>query len=161
MLLSLWKDRKGTNMAVDYDPSRFDDTDYTIGVLCSEFYELFGEKAKETISRICYQRGLALGKRLPKKKDEDFKNAIQSFMAVIEKNKIPAKIVSLEKNKAIIQGTGCPLGLGGRGRRICEIMMTLDQGIIEEASGNKIRFSINKTIAAGDDFCEVIFEVDE
>jgi hypothetical protein len=41
------------------------------------------------------------------------------------------------------------------------MMMTLDQGIIEEASGNKIRFKVKKTLAAGDAFCEVIFEMEE
>jgi hypothetical protein len=82
-------------------------------------------------------------------------------VAVSEKTKTPGKLISLERDKAVIHGSGCPLGLEKKGRVLCEMMMTLDQGIIEEASGKKIRFKINKTLAAEDVFCEVIFEVVE
>ena len=148
-------------MSVHYDPGRLDDANYTLGTLCSEFYEGFGEDAKEIISRICYQRGMALGKRLLKKEDKSFENAIRSFVTVSEKTKTPGKLISLERNKAVIHGFGCPLGLENKGRPFCEMMMTLDQGILEEASGKKIRFKVKKTLAAGDAFCEVIFEMEE
>lgn len=148
-------------MAVDYDPTLLSDPNYTLGVLCSEVYDRFGEEAREIISRICYQRGIALGKRFLRKEEKSFENAAKAFVAVSEKTKTPGKLISLEKTRAVIEGSGCPLGLGNRGRPLCEMMMTLDQGIIEEASGNKIRFTINKTMATGDDFCAVIFEVDE
>lgn len=147
-------------MAVNYDPMLLGDTNYTLGVLCSEFYDRFGEKAAEIIMRICYQKGLALGKGLDKKGEKSFENAVKTFEAASQKTKTPAKIISLDKNRAVLQGTACPIGLKERGRRICEIMMTLDQGMFEEASGNKIKFKINKTMAAGDDFCEVLFEVE-
>jgi len=147
-------------VAVDYDPMLLGDPNYTLGVLCSEFYNRYGEETAEILMRICHQRGLALGRGLDKKGEKSFENAVRTFEAASQKTKTPAKIISLEKNKAIIQGTVCPLGLRKRGRRICEIMMTLDQGMFEEASGNKIKFKINKTMAAGDDFCEVLFEVE-
>jgi predicted hydrocarbon binding protein len=147
-------------MAVHYDPARLDDASYTLGTLCSEFYDRFGEEAREIISRICYQRGVALGKRFLKKEDKSFENAIKAFVAFSEKTKTPGQLISLEKARAVIHGAGCPLGLNERGRSLCELMMILDQGIIEEASGRKIKFQINKTLAAGDAFCEVIFEVE-
>jgi hypothetical protein len=37
--------------------------------------------------------------------------------------------------------------------------MTMDQGILEEISGEKIRFTVAETIAAGDNHCEIMFEV--
>jgi len=155
------KEQEGDSMSVHYDPGRLDDANYTLGTLCSEFYERFGEKAKEIISRICYQRGVALGRRFLRKEDKSFDNAIKAFVAVSEKTKTPGKLMSLERDKAIIHGSGCPLGLEKKGRPLCEMMMTLDHGIIEEASGRKIKFKINKTLAAEDAFCEVIFEVEE
>jgi predicted hydrocarbon binding protein len=155
------KGQKGDSMSVRYDPRRLDDANYTLGTLCCEFYERFGGDAKEIISRICYQRGVALGKRLLKKEDKSFGNAINTFVTVSEKTKTPGKLISLERDKAIIQGSGCPLGLEKKGRPLCEMMMTLDQGILEEASGKKIRFKIKKTLAAGDAFCKVIFEMEE
>jgi hypothetical protein len=35
----------------------------------------------------------------------------------------------------------------------------MDKRILEEMSGEKIRFVLTKTIATGDDHCEVIFEL--
>jgi predicted hydrocarbon binding protein len=155
------KEQEGDSMSVHYDPGRLDDANYTLGTLCSEFYERFGDDAKEIISRICYQRGVALGRRFLRKEDKSFDNAIKAFVAVSEKTKTPGKLISLERDKAVIQGSGCPLGLEKKGRPLCEMMMTLDQGIIEEASGKKIKFKVKKTLAAGDAFCEVIFEMEE
>ena len=147
-------------MADNYEPKKLFDVDYTLGALCSEFLEQFGEKAEKIISRICNQRGHALGKILVAKKgNKSFENAIKAFLAASEKGNAPDKLISLEKNRAVLQGTVCPLGLKGRGRKICETMMLMDQGILEEASGKKIKLTMNKTVAAGDDYCEVTFEV--
>lgn len=148
-------------MAVDYDPTLLSDQNYTLGVLCSEFYNRYGEETAEILMRICHQRGLALGRGLDKKGEKSFENAIKSFVAASEKTKTPAKLVSLEKHRAVFQGNGCPLGLNDRGRMMCEMMMTLDQGIIEEASGQKVKFKVIKTLAAGDPYCEALFELDE
>jgi len=147
-------------MTVDYDPTLLSDPNYTFGVLCSEFYDRVGEKAAEIIMRVCYQRGLTLGKGLGKKGEKSFEDAVELFVAASEKTKTPAQLISLEKNAAVFQGNGCPLGLKGRGRAICEMMMSLDRGIIEEASGQKVKIKVIKTMAAGDDFCEVLFEVE-
>jgi predicted hydrocarbon binding protein len=147
-------------MAVNYNPGKLYDTDYTLGILCSEFFVQFGEKAEKIISRICHQRGLALGERLvAKQKNKSFENAIKAFVAASEKSNAPAKLISLEKKRAVLQGTVCPMGLKGRGRKICETMMAMDQGILEKASGKKIKFTVNKTVAAGDNYCDVTFEV--
>ena len=76
-------------MAVSYGLGKLDDRDYTTGVLCSEFLDQFGEKAEKIISRICYQRGLALGNRVLKKEDKSFENAIKAFLASLGRTKIP------------------------------------------------------------------------
>jgi len=147
-------------MADNYEPKKLCDVDYTLGALCSEFLEQFEEKAEEIISLICHQRGLALGKMLAvNQENKSFENAIKAFVAASERSNAPAKLISLDKNRAALQGTVCPLGLKGRGRKICKTMMPMDQGILEEASGKKIKFMINKTVAAGDEYCEVTFEV--
>ena len=141
-----------------YDPKKLNDRDYTMGVLCSEFIEQFGEKAQKIISRICYERGLAVGKWFVKKEGNSFENAIKAFVAATEKTKTPGKLISLEKCRAVVHGTVCPFGLNDRGRYICETMMAIDQGILEEASGKKIKYTVGKSLAAGDDYCEVVFE---
>ena len=147
-------------MAVSYDPDQLYDPNYAFGVICSEFLQEFGEKTNNIITRICHQRGLAIGNKFAARlKVRSFENAINAFIAASEKSSAPAKLVSLEKSKAELHGTACPMGLNGRGRTICEMMMNVDRGILEKASGEHIKFTVNKTIAEGDDHCQVIFEV--
>ena len=147
-------------MTVNYDLDKLYDPNYTLGVLCSEFSEQFGAEGRKIISRICRQRGLVLGKILSaKQKEKSFESAINTFVAASEKTNAPTKLVTVEENRAILQGRGCPWGLKDRGRKICESMMAIDQGIVETASGRETKFRVDKSLATGDDYCEVIFEV--
>lgn len=125
-------------MVDNYNPKKLSDVDYTLGTFCSEFFEQVGNKAKKIISRICHQRGLALGERLVvKQENKSFENAIKAFVAASEKSNSPTKLIYLEKNRAVLKGTICPMGLKDRGRKICETMMPMDQGMLEEALGKK------------------------
>jgi len=145
-----------------YDAEKLYDANYTIGVICSVFLREFGEAASGIISKICYERGLALGSRLGSGiQEKSFEAAVQAFVKASESSKYPAVLSFLTNEKAILHGTKCPLGLKGRGRAICEAMMTMDQGILERASDLKLDFIVNKTIAQGDENCEVIFEVSD
>ena len=92
--------------------------------------------------------------------DKTFETAIKSFVAASEKSTAPAELISFEKNRAVMKGMACPLGLNGNGREICETMMNMDRGILEKMSGKRIKYTVNKTVAAGDDHCEVVFDVD-
>ncbi len=148
------------NTSGTYDSEKLHDANYVIGVLCSEFLREYGEASKDIISRICYERGLALGKRLGAKiKDKSFETAVAAFVRASEKSESPAVLVSLSEERAVLQGSGCPLGLKGRGRPVCEAMMPMDQGILESASNVKVNFKVVKSIAGGDENCEVVFEV--
>ncbi len=143
-----------------YDPEKLHDANYVIGALCSEFLREHGEASKNLISRICYERGFALGKRLGSKiEDKSFEGAVRAFVRASEKSKSPAMLVSLSEGRAILHGSACPLGLKNRGRPVCEAMMTMDQGILEGASNVKVNFRVVKSIAGGDEKCEVIFEL--
>lgn len=143
-----------------YDPEKLYDANYVIGVLCSEFLREYGEASRDLISRICYERGLALGKRLGSKmEDKSFENALRAFVRASEKSESPAVLVSLSEERAVLHGSACPLGLKNRGRPVCEAMMTMDQGILEGASNVKVGFRVVKSIAGGDENCEVVFEV--
>ena len=148
-------------MIVNCNPDKLYDANYFLGALCSEFLKQFGEKAESIISLFSYRRGLALGKAMAAKlEDKSFETAIKSFVAASEKSTAPAELISFEKNRAVIKGMVCPLGLNGNGREICEAMMNMDRGILEKMSGKRIKYTVNKTVAAGDDHCEVVFDVD-
>lgn len=147
-------------MTVLYDPHRLFDANYALGVLCSEFAERFGAESGEIISRVCLERGRALGRKLASSIDEpSFENAVNAFVGASKRGRHPAELVSLEPDRAVVRGTGCPLALEGRGERICRLMMHMDQGILEEASGKPIRFTVRRSLADGDDHCDVCFEI--
>ncbi|MGD2126852.1 MAG: hypothetical protein PVG99_12280, partial [Desulfobacteraceae bacterium] len=123
-------------MAVQYELNRLRECEYTLGLLCSQFVDQFGQRAAEMISFMCHQRGLSLGKALVSRVSErNFVNAIKAFVAASEKTASPAKLISLKEKRAVLQGNVCPLGLEGRGRDVCQAVMTMDQGILEEISG--------------------------
>ncbi len=145
---------------VTYNTDRLVDFNYALAVVCSEFLSFCPAHAEEFIARLCHERGLALGELLAAKVGErSFRDAVLAFVAASEKSRAPASLVSLDTGKAVIRGTACPLGLEGRGREICEAMMFLDRGILEAASGETLRHVIVRSRAAGDEYCEVIFEV--
>jgi predicted ArsR family transcriptional regulator len=143
-----------------YDPQKLYDSQYAFGVLCSQFLDQFGQPAEETITRLCREMGQALGDRLRKTMGTDisFESAIRAFVGASRKSKSPATLVALEENRAVLDGAGCPFQLNGRGRRICETLMAIDQAILESASGRGVAFQVVKSLAQGDDHCRVIFE---
>jgi len=146
-------------MDIADDPEKLIDPNYTLGVLCSKFLEHYGAGAEEIISNICYQRGLVLGVKLvPDQEKRSFETAIKAFVAASEKSKDPAKLLFLDDRKAIVQGTVCPFGLRGRGRKICEVIMTTDKGILEGASGCKIGVTVHRALAEGEEYCQVQFD---
>jgi predicted ArsR family transcriptional regulator len=146
-------------MTAPYDPAKLLDPHYTLGLICSEFLDRFHEGAEEIIAPIYYRRGLVLGEKLVADPGErNFENAIRAFVAASEKSKSPATLKVLEPNRAVIEGTVCPLGLAGRGSYACRVLMVTDEGILEGASGRKIKVQVNQSLAAGDDHCEVVFQ---
>ena len=51
----------------------------------------------------------------------------------------------------------CPLGIEGTSKELCKAMMTSDREMISEALGRKVKMEIPKSVAAGDEYCEIIF----
>lgn len=148
-------------MSIDYDPEELGDPIYAFGVLCSEFLDMFGAEAGEKISSLCHQMGAALGKKLRNVMGTDmsFEGAVRAFVKASERGSARTRLIALKNNRAVLEGTGCPYGLEGRGREICEAMMSVDRGVLETASGQEIQVTVMRTRADGDDHCEVVFEV--
>jgi predicted ArsR family transcriptional regulator len=149
-------------MSVRYDPAALSDINYAFGVLCSEFLDQSGREAEKTISRLCRQMGMAIGKQMRRAMGEEtsFENAVRVFVAASEQSASPARILLLEGDRAILEGRKCPFHLKDRGREVCEAVMALDCGILETASRRKVTVTVKNTMAAGDDRCQVLFEAD-
>ena len=119
-------------------------------------------RRRATSSSACsIERGRALGKKLASRQDgPSFEHAVRAFVTASARTRTPAALVRLEARRAEVTGSACPLGLEGRGIEICRTAMTMDQGILEAASGERIRVTVLESLAAGDQGCRVVFEVE-
>ena len=50
--------------------------------------------------------------------------------------------------------------LPGAGEEVCQAIMALDKAMLSELAGKPLRMEIRKTLAAGDEHCEIEFEVE-
>jgi hypothetical protein len=90
-------------MALQYEPSRLCDCESTLGLLCSQFVDHFGQPATEVISFTCHQRGLSMGKALASRVSEkNFVSGIKAFVAASERTASPADLISLEEKRAVV-----------------------------------------------------------
>ena len=101
------------------------------------FYDLFCRFPR--ISFVCTERPL----------QNCIKPAIMSYRR--------RPVSSIIKHFLRVKGERCALGLAGAGRPICEAMMNMDIGLFEASTGEEIDLSILKTVAAGDECCDVMF----
>ncbi len=133
------------------------------------FYLLLDEARKEGLDWDSFARraitkcGCFHGKtRFDKvKSPEDFAKALVSDTV---KTTLEAKVTEVEDNKAVIQFHYCPLVAAWQKLtdneedidKLCDIAMDGDRGIISTLENFKI--NIEKTIAQGADFCQVVVE---
>ena len=129
--------------------------------LSRQIYQRYVEEVLPLIAETWHRLGIGAGER--RKKDlpvSDLNTAVRTLWGsernIIEKlEKKKVRLVTPEK------GRRCPLGLENAGRKLCETMMRLDQGMLEALIGNEVGMDIVHTVAAGDKKCEIIYSVIE
>ena len=87
----------------------------------------------------------------------DLKSVGNAFLEGARRRKSPVTLLELTEKRIRVRSERCALGLAGAGRPICEAMMNMDIGIFEAATGIEIDLSILKTVADGDEYCDVAF----
>jgi len=136
------------------------DPNHALGAVCVAMIDRFGEEAEAVIRDLCAQRGLALGEKLASTMSRrSFSTGVEAFVTASRKSQTPAELISISDTRAVLSGNRCPLGLEGKGLRVCRAMMDVDTGILQAACGGEIRVTIEKSVATGDDHCLVVFEL--
>ena len=126
-----------------------------LSVLC---YKRFGADALPLIGEVCHKLGRSIGNQMRTNLDSfDLKSVGNAFLEGARRRKSPVTLLELTEKRIRVRSERCGLGLAGAGRPICEAMMNMDIGIFEAATGEEIDLSILKTVAAGDECCDVIF----
>jgi hypothetical protein len=112
------------------------------------------------IQDICTRQGCSLGKKIKRKlPDNRLSTVATTFAKSFDPNLV--KVVSVSDSNFHIQGTKCPFGLENTSRELCEAVMSIDHEYFRTALSGDIRMVITKTMAAGDSFCETIYDIPE
>jgi predicted hydrocarbon binding protein len=132
---------------------------YTMwGELCKAFYKKFGKEAIPIITEISGKSGAAQAeltqKMMPVK---DMKGAGEVFKMMDSMMEIGLEIVELTDDSIRFRVAKCVNGLEGTSRELCEAMMTSDAKMMSTLLGQEIEMQILKSVAVGDNECEVVF----
>jgi len=130
------------------------------GTLARILYEKCGPEVLPVIAEVFKEFGITEGQKSRKKSQPaDFAAAVKPlFGPGIEAGR--SELVELTGTKVIIRGFQCVMGLQGAGKEVCQAIMALDKAMLSELAGKPLRMEIRKTLAAGDEHCEVEFEVE-
>ncbi|MDI6776244.1 MAG: hypothetical protein QMD03_03230 [Syntrophales bacterium] len=129
-----------------------------LALLSRMVYKKYGDEVLPLIGEVCCKLGRAIGNQMRKNLGSfDLKSVGNAFWESARRRKSPVTLLELTEKRIRVKSERCALGLAGAGRPICEAMMNMDIGIFEAATGEEIDLSILKTVAAGDECCDVIF----
>jgi hypothetical protein len=130
------------------------------GMLIKAFYEKFGKEALPIIKEICKKQGRSLGLKIKKKLPDD---RLSTVATAFSKSYNPDDINIRELSDSIfqIQGTKCPFGLENTSRELCEAVMEIDAEYFRTAVSKDIKLEIIKTVAAGDNYCDTIYNLEK
>ena len=129
-----------------------------LGGFGKAFYQKYGKEALPIITEVSSQGGVEWGKIMQEM------TPVKSMKAVGEQLKMMGsmldmgiELVELSDDKFHFKVSQCPIGLEGTSRELCEAMMTNDSKMVSTFLGQEIDTQILKTVAAGDQKCEVIY----
>jgi len=121
-------------------------------------YKKFGVEVLPIIKDVCRKQGKSLGLKVKKKlPNNNLTSVAKAFSKSFDQNLV--KIISISDEKFQIHGTKCPFGLENTSRELCEAVMAIDHEYFREAVSDKIELKIFKTVAAGDPYCDTIYEI--
>jgi len=128
------------------------------GDLSKVFYEKYGRAATPIIAEIMGQSGAGsaeiVRKMMPVKSMKDVSEIFKMMRPLME---LGMEIGEVTDEEVHIQVAKCPFGLEGTSKELCEAVMTHDAKTVSIFLGQEVETKILKSIAAGDEKCQVIF----
>ncbi|MBA3036816.1 MAG: hypothetical protein FP814_10020 [Desulfobacterium sp.] len=123
-------------------------------------YQKFGDDGLEIISEMSHQYGLDIAKRAKNRLDKRDLESITSFILRIFETMTWGRndtgLTELTKTRAVIRADHCPLNF--KDPKMCLAHTTMEKTVVEELNQD-LKYSIGKSIPAGDGYCEHIIEV--
>jgi len=129
-----------------------------MGALSKAFYERYGKEAIPIITEVMNQGGVEYGKIMQQmtpargmKAAGEMSKMMDSMMGM------EMEIIELSDDVFHFKVSHCPLGIEGTSKELCEALMTSDKKMFSTFLGKEVEMKILKSVAAGDEKCEVIY----
>lgn len=129
----------------------------TMGDLSKAFYEKNGKEALPIITEIWSKSGAEraeiMQKMMPVK---DMKDVGELFKMMESMMEMGMEIIELSDDAIHFKMPKCICGIEGTSKELCEAMMASDTKMVSTLLGQEVETKILKSVAAGDNECEVI-----
>jgi len=127
------------------------------GELCKLFYKEFKERSIPIIKKVFGEYGKYVGNIMKNKiKGEvEFKEAFELYLKPVMKREPVPEFIKFTDKAIHIKIFFCPWNLQGAGQELCEAMTEMDIEILKGLLGFNLDLKLIKTLAAGDECCEV------
>jgi len=127
------------------------------GALAKAFYETSGNEALPKISEVMGKAGMESANVSIAQGMARSMKAIGEHYEMMEKMlEVGLEIIDLSDDMIHFKLSQCTYGLEGTDRELCEAMMAEIKTMFSTLLKQEVEMKIPKTVAAGDEYCEVI-----
>ena len=129
-----------------------------MGALSKAFYEKYGKEALPIITEVASHGGVEYGKIMQQMTPAKGMKAVgESFKMMESMMGGEMEIIELSDDMFHFKVSQCPVGIEGTSKELCEAMMTSEKKMMSIFLGQEVEMRIPKSVAAGDEKCEVIY----
>jgi predicted hydrocarbon binding protein len=131
-----------------------------MGALSRAFYEKYGKEALPIITEVASQGGVEYGKVMQQMTPAKGMKAVgELFKMMGSMMGGEMEVIELSDDTFHFKVSPCPVGIEGTSKELCEAMMTSEKKMMSIFLGQEVEMRIPKSIAAGDEKCEIIYSI--
>ena len=131
-----------------------------MGALSKAFYEKYGKEALPIITEVASQGGVEYGKVMQQMTPAKGMKAVGELFKMMDSMVGEGmEIIELSDDAFHFKVSQCPVGIEGTSKELCEAMMTSEKKMMSIFLGQEVEMRIPKSVAAGDEKCEVIYSI--
>jgi len=129
-----------------------------MGALSRAFYEKYGDEALPVISKVMGEAGVEGAKIAQSRLKGEGMRAVGELFKMYEMFDLPMEIMELTEDLIHFRhAPPCPFGLEGTAKELCKAVETRGERMVSTILGEATEANIIKCVAAGDEYCEVIY----
>jgi hypothetical protein len=131
-----------------------------LGAMTKAFYRKYGDDALPVVKEVMGEAGVIRGNYLRKGLSaQTIPVYCKEIMGLDDTIGMGLKVVEQSDRAFRFKSSNCPFGFNGMGAALCEAMMNADKMLLATCLGREAEVKILKSVAKGDQYCEVIESV--